>query len=60
MLVSGYLPSILSIYSILRQYEMIGSKLHLDLVFRQLEQTEYGTCIVSAEQKDFGQLDPEK
>jgi hypothetical protein len=60
MLVSGYLPLILYVCSILRQYEMIGSKLHLDLVFTQLEQTEYGTCIVSSEQKDFGQLDPEK
>ena len=40
--------------------EMIGGKLHLNLIFRQLERTEHDTCIVSAKQKDFGQVDSVK
>lgn len=39
---------------------MICGKLHLNLVFRQLERTEHHTCIISAEQKEFGWLDSVK
>jgi hypothetical protein len=57
---SGYPPLILSVsvsLTVKDGTEMIGGKLHLNIIFRQLERTEHDTCIVSAEEKNFTELD---
>jgi hypothetical protein len=53
---SGYPPLILSVsvsLTVKDGTEMIGGKLHLNIIFRQLERTEHDTCIVSAEKQNL-------